>query len=414
MTDSLLFDSTRLDLAADSSQVAPTPFTKLMPIRFQELSEAVAGFERTGVPLISVRGDSLIPTAGYTDDVGMYYLASKLATLFHISAGSAWDLLFFLIVIPCFAFGFLGMMAVLETRVSKVFYSAMIGSLFITVFLSGDIYALAPSLAVLAVPYLIRFSKSDTASGVSHWAICFLFGIGAMLAHLIRAHSATAIVLVFIALFFFEKRGTLRQKLMSLVVIGVGMFAVALFFKMRYAERDAYLAKLQPEYVAPPQAHPFWHNVYIGFGFLDNDYGIRYQDEIAFKKAKEVSPKVMLLDAEYERILRNEIVALAKKNPLFVVRTVSAKAGVIGFYVLLFMNVGLFCALRYGLNWQLEIALLSGMGFNALPGILAVPYIPYLTGCFAFAVIYGAMQVDQALKKGFLKKLSGETRSISN
>lgn len=396
-------DSTLLTVAADSSQLTPRPFTKLMPIRFQELSEAVAGLERTGIPLVSVRGDSLIPTAGYTDDVGMYYLASKLAAFFHLSAAAAWDVFFFLILIPCFAIGFIGMMRVLETQVAKVFYAVMCAILFVTVYLSGDIYALSPSLAMLIVPYLIRFSKSDSKPSASHWAIWFLFGIGIMLAHLIRSHSATAIVLVFGVLFFFEKRWTVREKLLSLVVIAVGMLAVQVFFKTRYAERDAYLAKLQPNYVVPPQVHPFWHNVYIGFGFLDNDYGIRYQDEIGFKKAKEISPTVFLLGDEYERILREETFALIKKNSLFVIRTLSAKAGVIGFYLLLFMNIGLFCALRYGLNWQMEVALLSGMAFNALPGLLAVPYIPYLTGSFAFAVIYGTMQLDHASKKGFLK-----------
>ncbi|MGQ9805590.1 MAG: hypothetical protein ACUVRP_05870 [Chlorobiales bacterium] len=407
-------DSTLLVATADSSQVVPTPFTKLMPIRFQELSEAVAGFERTGISLVSMRGDSLIPTAGYTDDVGMYYLASKLAHLFDLSAAKAWDLFFFLMIIPSFTIGFFGMMNALETRGAKVFYGAMVLVLFVTVYLSGDIYALSPSLTVLILPYLIRFSKSDSKPRVIHWVMWGLFGIGIMLAHLIRAHSATAIVLVLVVLLFFGKRWTMREKLTSLAAIAIGMLSVVMFFKSRYAERDAYLAKFQTDYVAPPQVHPFWHNVYIGFGFLDNDYGIRYQDEIAFKKAKEISPTVFLLGDEYERILRDETIALLKKNPLFVVRTVSAKAGVIGFYLLLFMNIGLFCAVRYGLKWQMELALLSGMAFNALPGILAVPYIPYLTGSFAFAVIYGAMQLDQALKEGFLKKSSDGTRSTSN
>ncbi|MFN3344028.1 MAG: hypothetical protein ACK412_00065 [Chloroherpetonaceae bacterium] len=391
-----------LALEADSSQVAPLPFTKLMPIRYQELSEAVAGFERTGIPLVSVRGDSLIPTVA-ADDAGMYYLASKLAVTFHISAAAAWDVFFFLMLIPSFAIGFVGMMKVLETRIAKVFYAVMFAILFVTVYLSGDIYALSPSLAILIVPYLIRFSKSDSKPSPIHWILLLLFGIIVMLAHVIRAHSATAIVLVFGVLFFFEKRWNLREKLLSLLAIGIGLLVVFMFFNARYAERNAYLAKLQPNYVVPPQAHPFWHNVYIGFGFLDNDYGIRYQDEIGFKKAKEISPTVFIYGEEYERILRDETLSLIKKNPLFVIRTLSAKAGVIGFYLLLFMNIGLFCALRYGLNWQLEIALLSGMAFNALPGMLAVPYIPYLTGSFAMAVIYGAMQLDHALKRGFLK-----------
>lgn len=399
-------DSTLSTIALDSSQIANPPLTKLMPIRFQELSEAVAGLERTGVALVSVRGDSLIPTAGYTDDVGMYYLASKLASRFHLSAGTAWDLFFFLIIIPAFVIGFVGMMCILETRLAKFFGAAMIVVLFVTVYLSGDIYALSPSLTVALVPYLIRWSKSDSKMSVKHGVLFLLFGVVIMLAHLIRAHAATALVLTFGVLLFLEKRWQMKEKWISLALIVVGILLVWLFFKTRIAERDAYLSQRQPNYVAPPQAHPFWHNVYIGFGFLENDYGIRYRDQIAYDKAKEISPTVLLLGDEYERILRDEVFALIKKDPLFVVRTVSAKAGVIGFYLLLFMNIGLFCAWRYGLKWQMELALWAGMLFNTLPGFLAVPYIPYLTGSFAFAVIYGAMQVDNAFKQGFLKKSS--------
>jgi multidrug transporter EmrE-like cation transporter len=256
------------------AELAHPPFTKLTPIRFQELSEAVAGFERTGVPLVSVRGDSLIPTAGYTDDVGMYYLAMKLASLFHLSAAAAWDLFFFLIIIPCFAIGFVGMMKVMKTTVAKVFYAVMSSLLFVTVYLSGDIYALSPSLAVAVIPYMVQFTQSETRPSIKHWVVFLMFGMVIMLAHLIRAHSATAIVLTFCSLFFFEKRWQAREKWISLALITVGIVLVSLFFKTRYAERDAYLSQRQPNYVAPPQTHPFWHNVYIGFGFLE---GIRYK-----------------------------------------------------------------------------------------------------------------------------------------
>lgn len=153
-------DSTLKAIVLDSSRMAQQPFTKLMPIRFQELSEAVEGFERTGVALVSVRGDSLIPTAGFTDDVGMYYLASKLASILHLSAAAAWDLFFFLIIIPAFVIGVVGMMRMLETRRAKLYYGVMVSLLFVTVYLSGDIYALSPALAVAIVPYVIQFSKS--------------------------------------------------------------------------------------------------------------------------------------------------------------------------------------------------------------------------------------------------------------
>jgi len=289
-------DSTLKAIVLDSSRMAQQPFTKLMPIRFQELSEAVEGFERTGVALVSVRGDSLIPTAGFADDVGMYYLASKLASIFHLSAAAAWDLFFFLIIIPAFVIGVVGMMRMLETRRAKLYYGVMVSLLFVTVYLSGDIYALSPSLAILAVPYLIRFSTSDSKMSVRHGILFLLFGMLIMLAHSIRAHSATALVLTFSILFFLKKRWQMKEKWKSLALIAVGILSVWLFFKTQFAERDAYLSKLQPNYVVPPQAHPFWHSVYIGFGFLDNDYGIHYQDQVGYDKAREISPTVIFYE----------------------------------------------------------------------------------------------------------------------
>ena len=283
--------SVLFEVTVDSSRVAQQPLTKLMPIRFQEVTEAVVGFERTGVALVSVRGDSLIPTASY-DDVGIFYLVPKLATLFHLSPASAWDLFFFLMIIPTFTIGFIGMMRMLETHGARLFYAVMFAPLFITVYLSGDIYALSPALAVAIVPYVIQFSKSNSEPSMKHWILFFLFGMVIMLGHSIRAHSATAIVLTFSILFFLKKQWQMREKWISLIIIVIGILSIWLFFKARFVERNAYLSQQQPNYVVPPQAHPFWHNVYIGFGFLDNDYGIRYQDEIAFKKARTYAKRL--------------------------------------------------------------------------------------------------------------------------
>ena len=287
--------SVLFEVTVDSSRVAQQPLTKLMPIRFQEVTEAVVGFERTGVALVSVRGDSLIPTASY-DDVGIFYLVPKLATLFHLSPASAWDLFFFLMIIPTFTIGFIGMMRMLETHGARLFYAVMFAPLFITVYLSGDIYALSPALAVAIVPYVIQFSKSNSEPSMKHWILFFLFGMVIMLGHSIRAHSATAIVLTFSILFFLKKQWQMREKWISLIIIVIGILSIWLFFKARFVERNAYLSQQQPNYVVPPQAHPFWHSVYIGFGFLDNDYGIHYQDQVGYDKAREISPTVIFYE----------------------------------------------------------------------------------------------------------------------
>lgn len=393
-------------ISSRADALGEQPFIKLMPVRCEELIAATEGLKKTGVPLVSVQGDSLFPTVGYIDDVGLYYFVPKIAAFFGLSPALAWDLFFLLVVIPCFAVGLWATMRLIESRPVKVVFALVALALFVVVVLAGDVYAISPSLVVLVVPFLMEFSKSESPPKPAHWIWFVLLGAAIALAHYVRSHSATAILLFLFILLVFEKRWAQAKKLAAAGAVLIGALSVTLFFKTRLVERDAYLAKFQPNYVAPPQGHPFWPNVYIGFGFLDNDFGLRYRDEVAYKKVREFFPNATRLDEEHERVLRNEIIALCLKHPLFVVRTLAAKAGVIGFYLLLFGNIGWLCALRYGLKWQIELAFLAGMAFNALPGFLAVPNIPYLTGSFAFAAIYGALQLDNALRRGFLKTSS--------
>src|SRR5260370_39287658 len=53
--------------------------------------EAVAGYERGGVPLVGFDGTKLTP-AGEGDDLGVYYFIPKVVTDFHLSVAKSIDL----------------------------------------------------------------------------------------------------------------------------------------------------------------------------------------------------------------------------------------------------------------------------------------------------------------------------------
>lgn len=390
--------------------LAEQPLIKLMPARYAELLAATEGLKRAGVPLVSAYGDSLAPTAAYLDDVGTYLFVPNLATLLGVSPASAWDLFFLLIFAPCFAIGFVGMMKRLSSPISKGFFAVLHLLLAVVTLLSGNIYLLFPSLTLAIMPFFLSFSESESPLAAGH--IAWFMGFGAIVAtaHFLRAHSGTAVLLACLILFAFEKKWIWRHKAFALAAVAAGGLLVAGFFNRQIAARDDYFAQRQPNYVAPESRHVFWHVVYVGFGFLDNPFGIRYADSVAYQKAQTLSPNVLLLGEEYERIMKEQTLELVKREPMFVFRTFAAKAGVMGFYLLAFMNVGLYCALYYPMGWQRHLALLSGMAFNSLPGFIAEPNIPFLTGSFAFAIIYASLQLDHAVKQGFL---SGVLKKIA-
>ena len=74
-------------------------------------------------------------------------------------------------------------------------------------------------------------------------------------------------------------------------------------------------------------------------------------------------------------------------------------------YIVLFMNIGLILLFYSPLSYQLNIMFLSGIGFNSLFGIISTPEYQYLTGVFAFSVIYSICIMDNAVANGVLNNI---------
>ena len=154
-----------------------------------------------------------------------------------------------------------------------------------------------------------------------------------------------------------------------------------------------------------------WHNAYYSLGFLWNQYdfensvGHEPSDAFSVKKALSINPYVKLFSDEYENILKYEFFDFIKKHPLFFIKSIFAKIGVILMYIVLFMNIGLILLFYSPLSYQLNIMFLSGIGFNSLFGIISTPEYQYLTGVFAFSVIYSICIMDNAVANGVLNNI---------
>jgi hypothetical protein len=71
--------------------------------------------------------------------------------------------------------------------------------------------------------------------------------------------------------------------------------------------------------------HPFWHNAYIGLGYLPNRFGITWDDSVSADAVQRVRPGTPFLSAAYERTLRHLYFRIARQNPGLVLRNLGLK-----------------------------------------------------------------------------------------
>lgn len=68
-----------------------------------------------------------------------------------------------------------------------------------------------------------------------------------------------------------------------------------------------------------------WHNIYIGFGFLDNPYNIIYSDSCIADKVKELYPDIIYLSDEYFAVCKHLVFELLLSDPFFCIKNVLIK-----------------------------------------------------------------------------------------
>ncbi len=170
-----------------------------------------------------------------------------------------------------------------------------------------------------------------------------------------------------------------------------------------------------PEVSVGQKAHVFWHNIYIGFGFLQqgNPDNITYDDSEGEKKVKKIVPGLTIENTkEYEHILKNEVINLIKNHWQFFIFTLFAKIGILLLFFLEYANFGIIASLLYPKPWHLEIPFFIGLGFYSIFPVLVIPLREYALGFISFATIYGIVSINYALEKGFFKNLIAKFNSF--
>ena len=233
---------------------------------------------------------------------------------------------------------------------------------------------------------------------------CFIVGALGWYLHVIRAFSALPLWCgVVVALIVYAKNK--RSAVIGCGALLMGVMASRSHVVSIVKERDMYLKQADMHYEKFLLQHTFWHNVYAGFGFITNDKGIFYGDSCSAEKVQSINPLVGYLTPEYEAILRAEVIKLIFYSPNFVLRVLWAKLGVLFYYLLLSVNIGLIAAWYYRKPWQIDVTYLMALIGGALPGIATIPIALYILGFITVAALYGIHSLIWACNKGLLQDL---------
>lgn len=384
---------------AEAAQIRRLPRTKVsvMPYRHLALQFALEGYLRTKVPLVAFDGTNYL-AAGFSDDPGIYYFIPRVKAWTGLSLEQSMDLFWGTILLVCFLAGIIGFLVILDSGPLKVWAVFGLCTLFWFAFKKGDVYVALSAPAVAIVPwfvYLLRKRASVAATAA------FLFGAGLVAggANQIRSYAAVGLLLFIVILVAWDITRPWAHRLALLAVLLLGVAIPAASFRSMIAERDVYLSAAAPGYSKTVKQHPIWHTVYVGLGFTKNPYVAGYDDEVAANAVRAISPTTPYLSLEYERILRDESLRIAREHPFFVLFTLAAKLRVILFLLLCWANAGLLAAALYPKGWAMELGFWAALAFTSLFGFVALPEVQYMLGFMAFATLYGLISLDWALRQ---------------
>ena len=385
----LLYGVLLAGLSVHHFQAAVPDRPVLMGTRADGVEQSIRTLESGGPPLLGCRNDydgahplDGCAPVGVTDDQGLYLylpLFAQAAGLDSAEEALKWFYIALFAVLalvsPLVFYGlFKSVLAALVAPAAIVFHFDL--------FVDTDIYWITGWCYLLAVPLLLLLY--ERWGRYSPLLLAGVVAIGSF-ATSIRIHAGLPILLGALIVAVLRRRslpGLLATA--AIVCVAYLSFAAVLMGAREYRDYAVGDPGLSERY---PTRHPFWHNAYIGLGYLPNRYGIEWNDAISTEFVRQKDPEAGYLSARYEQILRDEWFRIAREDPGLVARNVLAKFG-LGLdaardrfgLVLLLLPFALFIGSARS-RWRRWLLILApALLLSLLPSLLTVPQLEYQLG----------------------------------
>jgi hypothetical protein len=375
--------------------------------RYESLKYVLAGVEKTGIPLVQFDGTQFIPTA-FSDDIGIYILFPKLMSIFGLSLDQTIIYFNMTLSLTAAALALVGFWKVYSSWSTRLISIA--GVLFATkvTLMTEDVYRAPAALTIAALPWAIYFFHEQKGSAWARNLFLVLLGFGIGGTHYIRSFGGIPILLFTGVLIVTAWHTKWAHKFGALCLIGLGALVPCLYFYNCLAQYHQFVQKTFPQYAWVQLGHPFWHTVYGGLGFIQNEFGLKQDDAVSLNLVRSIAPDVfeangfdkssipyLRYDHRYETILRNAYFKFIISYPHYVLENYFAKAGVICVYILRYVNVGLVALFLTGLPLNLLIALLAAGSWAVLPGIIAIPSVAaYILTFIVLCILFATLSIN--------------------
>lgn len=379
----------------------------IMGCRLANLQLVIDGFAHTQVPLVLFDGTNLLPFIA-VDDVGIYVLIPKLVRLLGISLNQAINLFFYTITGASFILGLVGFFLLYQSTIMRLISTLailLLGWFLIRLDIS-EVYLLYLAANLSTIPLFLYFIRKNNNSCL-FYAYLFMAGIILATAHYIRSYAGLGALVFITLLLTLYPLIQWRKKIILLGLLAGGFACPIYYFTTIIQEYTNYAQQHFPHH-SQLMEHPFWHPLYLGFGFLNflNRDDIRWDDSCGEMVAKDQNPNVTTTQTiEYEAIIKEKTYLLFKEQLPFVILTLFAKLGILLSFLLIFANIGLLAALFFPKPWYLELTFFCSLATQAIFPLIALPHFCYSLGFITLATLYGILSINDALLKIDMPKI---------
>jgi hypothetical protein len=372
----------------------------MMDSRYYSLHQTLIGIDKAKIPLIAHDGNKFIIPGG-SDDQGIYLFIPALANFLNIPLDSAIVVFYFSWNLLALGLGILGCFLLFKPWLQRFISITALLLFSKIVFHHGYVYSFLASAVIATIPlflYFIRTNKTSLGFGI----FCIFAGAWLGASNILRGYAGMGPLIFIVSMLAYNFRDAIKKNIIVGLLILSGLLISTQYVNHLIEQRNDYLEINEPEF-KKIASYPFWHSIYIGFGYLQNRFGIEYRDSVASEKVRDLSPNAKYQSKEYNDLLRNEVLKLIKNHPGFVIQTIAAKFGTILIILIIFCNFGLLAAFYYPKSNSIDNSFIFGSIFQTSFGFLVLPEIWYLFGFIAFAVLYGILSINEALDHGFIQ-----------
>lgn len=355
---------------------------KMMPTRYEMLSNSLNVFNDKKVFFLLKSENGYQPLWG-GDDLGVYYFVVKTASLFGFALDNAIKFFFasilfisYLIVIYFF------LKYSTKSLIPKIYAIITFGIVAVFSYTIGDVYILytvAPMICITA--FIINYKSHKLWL---RYIVFIIIGLIIGYSNFIRAHSGT-IALVFIILSILLSSQKIKFKTIVLAFLFIGVLLTKAHFNYLLNERNEFLRNKKINFEVK-QKHVFWHNTFLGLGFMYNKHNLYPKDEVALEWALRINPEVKYFSDQYETVIKKEYFKFIFNNPGYVLMNYSAKIGVILFFIIGSLNIGLYALFKVKKD-ELFYPFCGAIFMGVLPGLIFLPYDSYILGGITVSVL---------------------------